>query len=443
MYYQASEQMYNPLSPPKTIELDPDSHAHSPRHQRQAPSPTGRTRVDAKRCPPRLPHEVIEVPFPRRPLLHDQADVSHSWCMHDPFVGSMNPSIPNSWRNLTRNSSKSNDIMMTDHNTLSSSSRDQSMPDYSHSISPTTLSLRSYALPDNSRPISPASLRSELIADYSRPISLINSRQPSDFEQTLSGAKSLSREALAHDFDLNDQRALSCLDSDAGMREGHFNDPMAAHDSRMVPSNGTLAPANTRVSSAANTPTAGTRPSAAAKARASSYNGVPQRVVSVTVRDAASPMTCSAFAKNQNSSSASHQAEIYEERSSKSQPVIRKKPSMNVKGKKEGRTSEIGLSTTSQWSPSTVSVGSHEKDNHQTSKTRSTTTGGSKRRRISNAVDLSFNLEARSRDGSPILRKPVQDDFEGNPSLKINEFDDLTTKGVVVRPPLELLDNII
>lgn len=446
MYYRSSEHVYSPLSPRKTTEVDPDSHAHSPRHRSEIPNPYARTRIDANRSPPRMPHEAVGPNSSQRTLPQDLPGFSHSWYMNDPFVGTANSSNSHSWRSLTRNSSRSNDITMADQFTVSSGSRDQSMPDYTHSLSPATLSLRSHALPDYSRPVSPTSLRSELIADYSRPLSLVSSRQASEWEQALAGAGPLPRGALLHERDINDQGALSCLDSDeADLRDSQCNDSMALHGSRKALSSGTLAPANSRVSSAANTPPAGTQPSAAAKARASSYSGVPQRVVSVTVRDAAAPNACSATEKDHRYLSASRQSEIHEELTPKAQPVIKRKPSMNVKGKKEGRTSELslGVPAPSQRRSSIASVQILEKENAKTNKVKSTKSGDSKRRRISNTLDSTVTLEAGSCHGSPILRKPSQDETGGDSPLKINDTDDLTAEGVVVRTPLEPLDNII
>lgn len=98
---------------------------------------------------------------------------------------------------------------------------------------------------------------------------------------------------------------------------------------------GIYAPTNTRVSSAANSPSKYLKPSAAAEARAASYSHVNTRSVSVTTRDPQQPPP-----QIRDSSDVSMKS-CFSTR--KSEQPVKAKPAAEIKSRKEGRSSEDGV----------------------------------------------------------------------------------------------------
>lgn len=238
-----------------------------------------------------------------------------------PFTGAANLyNYRNPW---SSNTTTSGDISMKDRSRSTSDSYDEPMPDVT-------------------RPPSPAnSRRSHPMPDYSRPHSLASSRQVSWYTGEDSGAMRVSHLGYVEEnAEIEEQ-----------VSESLFSDLMTRLSPREFSANsGISAPSNTRVNSAANTPPG--KSSMAAELRGVSYAGMP-RSVSVTTRDPPPSFNTRVASNNSinpgfdNPTSASRQSEINdaiaeetEDRTNK-RPVGR--PAGNVKSRKEGRTSEMGL----------------------------------------------------------------------------------------------------
>ena len=115
--------------------------------------------------------------------------------------------------------------------------------------------------------------------------------------------------------------------------ESQFDELMAAYSPQREMT-GTHAPANTRSSSAANTPPKPLRPSAAAEARAASYSHLNVRSVSVSTRDPQQPPP-----QLRESSDVSMKSAFSTQ---VSEHPVRAKPAAEIKSRKEGRSGEDG-----------------------------------------------------------------------------------------------------
>ena len=395
--------------------------------------------------------------------------------------------------NNTRQSSSSGNFSMPDAPPKSISDHDKSMPDYSRPPSLDS-SYHSYPEYEHSRPMSPtSSYAPSLSAPFApQPLSPSGSRRISasaeylrgprirklsnDAERSLPGP-SASRPRLEYALPgpsasrprspsgpvpVDPKTGLSLeaatvatwpLDEEEAFRREAFEPSQFVElyesiSPRRLTGSGIFAPTNTRVSSAANTPPAAPRPSAAAEARALSYGGK-DRTVSNATRDLP-PATLSRAitepepklkARVTSRKSDSRQSKIRDEPSPKPQKIVKKTPSLSVKGRKENRTSEIGLeeSTESQRKTSTTSVALQNKENIDALHPSG---GDSKRRRVSNPFDTDTALAAETIVQTSPRKTSFNAESKGVSPNKMNEIDELTAEGIITRTPFGHLENM-
>lgn len=319
------------------------------------------------------------------------------WSQHgltsDPFTGGANLyNYRNPWSCST---ATSGDVSMKDRSRPTSDTYDEPMPDVT-------------------RPPSPAnSRRSHPMPDRSRPQSLTSSRQVSWYTGEASAAMKVPH------LNYVEERA----EIDEQVSESLLNDLMSQSSPRDFSANsGISAPSNTRVNSAANTPPG--KPSMAAELRTVSFAGMP-RSVSVSRRDPPTPFVTRVPSNNSVNlgseafRSASRPPEFHDDISqeipdiSKKRPIGR--PAGNVKSRKEGRTSEMGLEVLSSKSqrrasaPSTSALGKENSGRANDERSRE-----GKRKRVAKIAISEVNLKDRlgNPDSSPTrkLSKLSSDD---------------------------------
>ncbi|MCJ1401916.1 hypothetical protein MMC11_005133 [Xylographa trunciseda] len=200
---------------------------------------------------------------------------------------------------------------------------------------------------------------------------------------------------------------------------------------------GVVAPANTRVSSAANTPPVPSRPSAAAEARAASYSKERSRAVSITTKDAPP--------KARTSSDVSMQSGFSEDQASTKDIAdvkVHIKPASDVKGRKEGRASELDIPTHVQKKSSngSVSSGMGNKENSTTRITTTVVLSDGKRKRASTIPQITSKDE-EALGSSPTRKAPKKQTSKGhiNPGCGREPIDDTLAE----RSPLGSLDNLV
>ena len=417
MWWQGQQQFHNHTSQPTGL-ADAEAHAHSPRCQ-QNHQDVSEAQPEKAMTTSHISQELVAHPaFRATGILGNDPFWSQHGPMHDPFTGA---ATSNSFYKtvatyhpgeLSKPSSRS-----------TSTSHDESMPDYSRPLSPVS-SRRSYPMPD-----------------YSRPATVPGSRRPSD----------LADSAI---YDFGFSRLDSMLQShQAQETENQFEDLIAAFSPRKHSSNsGISAPSNTRVNSAANTPQlkpSGT--SAAAKERVSSYASHP-RSVSVTTRDPHLPHSAQASCNGKKSTSSAPWKVVADmnheviETKSQSETVVKKRPIGRPRGRKEGKTSEAGGSNAPmskvQRNSTLGSLSTQGKENESMG---AKATSDGKRRRASNIAGSKVALEDRltNYDGSSPTRKVSKVGPQGSPCKDIIDLDDLTAEGVVTRAPLGELENCL
>ncbi|MCJ1291688.1 hypothetical protein MMC34_003233 [Xylographa carneopallida] len=219
--------------------------------------------------------------------------------------------------------------------------------------------------------------------------------------------------------------------------ETMFSDMMPLFNNCENDISGVIAPANTRVSSAANTPPIPSRPSAAAEARASSYSKERSRAVSITAKDAPP--------KPRESSDISMQSGCSEDQTSTKNLAdvrVHIKPASDVKGRKEGRVSELDIPTHVQKKSSNSSIGSGT-GNKENATTRVITTvvlSDGKRKRASTIPQITSKDE-EDLGSSPSRKAPKKQTSKGqiNPMSAREPFDDTLGE----RSPLGSLDNLL
>ena len=416
MWWQGQQQFHNVTSP-RNGTHDPDAHAHSPRH-RQASKANADARAQIGMGPAHMSQGLMAHPaFRPHGSREENAFWSQHGPMHDPFTGAPTPN--SFYRSVAaRGQMPSGGVATANQSRSTSTSHDESMPDYSRPLSPAS-SRRSYPMPD-----------------YSLPPTLPGSRQGSGFASSALDEVGFSQlESMLH----------SHHDPEI---ESQFNDMMAAISPRKHSSmSGISAPSNTRVNSAVNTPTVPSHSiSAAAHDRVSSYNGLP-RAVSVTTRDPPPRIdnaTSGVLWKSPDLPSNLSSDVTYDMADKKGQHenLIKKIPASNPKGRKEGRASESdGLDVPSnklQPKTSTTSLGRQGKENN---KKLDEKISDGKRKRSSKISGTKVTLEDRlaNPDNSSPLRKTSRTGI--SPSKTLINLDDLTAEGVVSRTPLAELDN--
>ena len=419
MWWQGQQQFHNHSVQP-TESADSEAHAHSPRRQQAL-----KEKVDDQPDSNEAVAQPISQGLIAHPALRAAGTLGNDpfWSqhgpMHDPFSGA---TTSNSFYRTVATCHTGGPSRPESRST--SSSHDESMPDYS-------------------RPLSPASSRrSYLMPDYSRPPTIPGTRDPSDLTSP-----------AVNDFGLT--RLDSLLQSHHDQEtESQFNDLIAAFSPRKHSNNsGISAPSNTRVNSAANTPLLKSDGiSAAAKTRASSYSGHP-RSVSVTTRDPHLPPSSIQFSRNGSKSSSSAPITViadnnHETKDTKDQPetVIKRKPVGRPKGRKEGKTSEAGgLEGPINKVQRSSTMGSSSTQGKENTAMGADTTSDGKRKRVSNATVSQIALEDRlpTYDTWSPTRKVSKVGPQGSPSKKMVDLDDLTPEGVVTRAPLGELENCL
>ena len=315
LFFQAAQQSNNVASP-HTQAADPDTHAHSPR-RRKASLVAPHAKFDP--TVGSLPTPLHGFRHPR--LQNDDPFWGQQGPTSDPFISGANPyNHRNPW---SRSTTASGDISMKDRSRPTSDSYDEPMPDVT-------------------RPSSAAnSRRSHPMPDCSRPQSLASSRQVSWYTGEDSTTVKVSHlHYVEENAEIEEQ-----------VSESLFDGLIARMSPRDFSANsGISAPSNTRVNSAANTPPG--KPSTATELRAVSFAGMP-RSVSVTTRDpppAFSPRVSSnnsVSSGSDNPRPVSRQSDFHDETGEEAEDQDRKRPvgrpAGNVRSRKEGRTSEVGL----------------------------------------------------------------------------------------------------
>ena len=354
MLYQLQNQILGLPSPRKVQAPDPDAHGHSPR---QATA-----------------QETIQSRVTAGPAITYQDYLAASTRPRGPQIGDpyWSPNVP------------SHDIFMDDARYQAftrwgapSSSGDQSMPDYSHSLTPAS------------------------------------SRAHSDHHNHLQSART------AH-ATTNGNAIFDQVDDSPNRRA----------------STGTIAPANTRVSSAANTPHMRSKPSAAAEARASSYSHNQTRSVSVTTRDPQQPPP--AVRETSDVSTQSRFSENKANGSEQGDVKIKKKPAKDVKGRKEGRAGELSLGLQVQKKLSVELAERRNKENDDGTAEKPILLGDSKRKRsMKSLLATDRALSGVSPDSSPSRK------VSRVVNTKDQDLDDLTPEGVITRTPLADMGNVL
>lgn len=352
MWYPPSQQLCTPSSPPKSRATDPDAHAHSPR-RRNASREVHSNAVVAT-VPPRLLSQAMMPP----PLRIGQTGESvwttapHMLPYH---IEARNHHAPKGWR-------------------LHMSPSDVSMPDYSHSITPTS------------------------------------SRDPS----------------------LHDVHYVH--DGSVQQHESQFEELMAAFSP--VKSSGTLAPPTTRVSSAANSPPSTLRSSGGPEVRITSFHKQP-RAVSVTTRDAPQP----SIRQPSDISMHSRFSEAHADEKMEARPMIKLTPAHEVKGRKEGRGSDFGLTSSIGQGKSLTSSSTrrHKSSTNASEENSAFTASDSKRKRASMTSIANMLSETSDGPGSSPSRKVSK---KGQPDGLSDSADSPKSPETVIRAPLGSLHNI-
>ncbi|KAL9029047.1 MAG: hypothetical protein Q9196_002669 [Gyalolechia fulgens] len=332
MWHQAMQPLYTPSSPIHAGAVDPDAHAHSPRHRhvsKELDSNAATTII-----PPRL---LSHTDGP--PAAHGSTTMNHAnWAtvplMQDHFIEGHKSQMP---RRLPTRISISDD----------------SMPDYSYSNTPRS-----------------------------------------------------SRDPSLHDIpNLRDKPAVQ--------QESQFEELMAAF-SPAKPS-GTQAPPTTRVSSATNSPPLTSRTSDSPEVRVTSHHSQP-RAVSVTTREVLPPSA--RVPSDISMDSRLSEPQVGEK--GKAHSRIKMIPATEVKGRKEGKSSELKLApSTGEGKMSAGSTRPRQKSTRDQSGEHSASARDSKRKRASltSAMNKSSDLvEGPQSSPSTKASKKGRKDISSDPA---------------------------
>lgn len=352
MWNPASQQPCMPSSPCKLGEPDPDAHAHSPRRR----NVTGEVRSTAAvaTMPPRLLSQAMMPP----PAVRSAPTGDIRWAT--------TPQMP--YQVEARNHQASRRLV------THMSASDISMPDYSHSITPTT------------------------------------SRDPS----------------------LHDVHQI--YDGSVQQQPSQFDELIAALSPAKA--SGTQAPPTTRVSSAANSPPATLRPTEGPEVRVITYHTQP-RAVSLTTRDAPPPST-------RGPSETSMKSGVFEleaENKVEARPRIIATPSKEVRGRKEGKTSEVDLSLSTDPGKALTGSGSRRRKSSTkaSEENQAFTASDGKRKRASVTSMCNVLSEMSDGPGSSPSRKLSK---KGQPDRASSSADSPKSPETVARAPLGALHNI-
>ena len=448
MFYQMSYPDYNPLSPRKVKNADPDAHAHSPRRGALA----GTSNAIATRDSSIAPHSLLDgkihpgmgmLPPPFKAHRHLAGDPFLSqYHYHDSFNGIAEPPFRrNLFQGDGRHTSSSGDISMHDAPARSATS-DEVMVDYIRPFSPTSR-LNNYALGQSSRPFSPEGYRTLSLLE---PSSIRSRSPPHDRHVSAESLRGPRMQRFFDEFDLQSDREAQLSE------QSQFAETIDAMSPRKVPISTQSASKNTRVSSAANLPTPSTKPSAAAEARASSYSGKNRSTSQASfnlpqVNHAQLPFQ---IASKSRSGSHKHEPlqpsiankEIHDKNIRDPHKVVRLSPSAIIKSRKENKPNEMDQEG-AKLSQAIVSAGAKlDRDEEVADENRPPDTHKKRRRATSNSSSAAMPVlqETGSRfipEGSPSAK--LQTDLPE----KMNDVDDLTPEGVFSRgsPPLGSINN--
>lgn len=345
MWYHSLQHFGNPLSPRRQKGTPvPNVHAHSPlRHDSRA--------SDLVESPSRRPDPPGTTKSRPQPVLESLFDDSKQ------YQSNLVASIYNEFGDVYQRHQA--EMLRESGN---SSYHDTSMPDYSRPLSPN--SVPSVQMVDYSRP--PSDTASETLEPtFSVQIHPHKGRIPSWFKarQTSSG----NGEYVHHTGNV-----------DMGSRVEALNESQEGGLEKGI-EHGIVTPANSRVQSATHTLSTLTRPSAAKEARDASYNGK-QRVNSITSRE-----TPVEGARNDPKVGSSGKPEEGNDDCSSS--ILTRSPTNEVKSKKEGRGSNMGLNIHSKHSQnsSRATSGQRRPDENNIGSQDNTPSGDPKRRRLGDA----------------------------------------------------------
>ena len=350
MWHQTTQQIYTPSSPSRSGATDPDAHAHSPRRRRAFREPNQDAPIAI--APVKLLSQASMPP----PTLRNAMAGNSNWTtvplMQDLCFEGYRQQVPR--RFATRVSTS-----------------DQSMPDYSHSITPRS------------------------------------SRDPS--LQTMQ------------------------IDGTATQHESQFEELMAAFSPAKA--SGTQAPPTTRVSSATNSPLKTLKPVSDAEVRITSYHGQP-RAVSMTTRE----VPPSSARVPTDVSMKSRISESQAEEKEKAHPKIKVAPATEIKGRKEGKSSEVNPSKLV--GEKRISTGSNErrvKDTTHQNEDHDASANECKRKRASMTSIMNVLAEnSEGPDSSPsrkVSKKGRKDGLD-------NPADSSKSPESTMRAPLGTLQNI-
>ncbi|KAL8701088.1 MAG: hypothetical protein Q9224_000658 [Gallowayella concinna] len=261
MWNQMGQPLYTPSSPCKVGAVIGDAHAHSPRRRHNS-SGYSTNATASMAAPQMLMGHSIPPSARRTAMLSDSSWASNPY-MQDPFLEQHRHQAPRQWGTRV-------------------STSDDSMPDYSHSITPRS-----------------------------------------------------SRDVSLHEMPgMHGGSALQ--------QESQFEELMAAFSPGKT--EGTQAPPTTRVSSASITPPTAYRSLSATKTRVGSFPGQ-ARSVSMTMREApaGSCREASDVSMNSRLSDKSRVSEALAREGEDAHSMVRRTPASEVKGRKEGRSSESNL----------------------------------------------------------------------------------------------------
>ena len=383
MWYQATLQFDNPLSPRRLTTSKAELHAHSPRHT------------------PRSAHN--QVTLSGASLRPDAIGIFANTVplqLPDPFIADVNAAYVQSMPQIEWPTGMDTNQMPKKNITFSRGSAsisDVSMPDYSRSLSPK--SLPSVQMLDYSHPPSLHGSQTFTAPFDSKPAA-ISSRSASyqycNGEQPSAGFGQIELPLAVHDADSiamlpptqppTDGMTPTFRSSTSNQADDSFNIYAITESPTRISIDGTLAPTNTRANSAANTPPSATHPSAAKKAREASYSGK-KRVTSIASRDQMASVACNlasdSTAKISRQPRSMSLGALLKSKESPNFATMTKTPSSEIRSKKEGRLSNIGLDIPSkhQQSLSRRISDDLDKENVQTNSERTSSAKDPKRRR--------------------------------------------------------------
>ncbi|KAL8729641.1 MAG: hypothetical protein Q9166_004590 [cf. Caloplaca sp. 2 TL-2023] len=343
MWYQTSQQLYAPNSPCKLGATDTDAHAHSPR--RRNASAGYNTNATAALVAPRMLMNVSMPPPARRNAMMSDSSWTCNNHTQDPFFELNRHQVPRTWGTRV-------------------STSDDSMPDYSHSVTPQS------------------------------------SRNPSLHDtQNIHGGSVLQQES-------------------------QFEELIAAFSPART--NGTHAPPTTRVSSASNTPPTTFGTLGGPDPRAGSFPGQP-RSVSMTTREAP-PRSAREPSDTSMKSRFSETSQVSEQQATAeghAHAKVKRTPANEVKGRKEGRCSETDLLAPPSRQMGTVKRRQKSMTNNGDEKAAVVGDGKRKREGIASISDLlSEASEGLGSSPSRKLSKKGSKDSLSNPAARAATQED-------------------